>query len=125
MPLVDVLMVLIFFFIMTMQFREEHALNLRLPEIETAGSNVAVDMLRIALDADGRVFLNEQEVGLDGLQVALGAAGMSGRADRSILLSAHEDAPLRKITAIMDSCRKAGLENIRLQSRSMPGGDAQ
>lgn len=116
-PLVDVLMVLIFFFIMTMQFREERALNLQLPEIETAGSNVAVGMLRIALDEAGQVYLNEQEVGIAGLRGALETLAAAGQRERSILLSAHEEAPLRIITAIMDSCRQAGLENIRLQSR--------
>jgi len=37
-PLVDVLMVLIIFFLVTMQFQDLRALNVKLPEIKTAGS---------------------------------------------------------------------------------------
>ena len=36
-PLVDVLMVLIIFFLVTMQFQNLRALNVKLPEIESAG----------------------------------------------------------------------------------------
>ncbi|HAU59730.1 MAG TPA: biopolymer transporter ExbD, partial [Opitutae bacterium] len=37
-PLVDVLMVLIIFFLVTMQFQDLRALNVKLPQIDTAGS---------------------------------------------------------------------------------------
>ena len=36
-PLIDVLTVLIFFFLVSMQFREQLTLNLTLPQVETAG----------------------------------------------------------------------------------------
>jgi biopolymer transport protein ExbD len=39
-PLIDVLMVLIIFFLVTMQFQELRALNVKLPKIESAGSNL-------------------------------------------------------------------------------------
>ena len=38
-PLVDVLTVLLFFFIVTMQFKEIKVLNITMPEIKTAGIN--------------------------------------------------------------------------------------
>ena len=39
-PLVDVLMVLIIFFLVSMQFQDLRAINIKLPKIETAGSNL-------------------------------------------------------------------------------------
>ena len=48
-PLIDVLMVLIIFFLVTMQFKDLRALNVKLPKIETAGSNLIKNELIILI----------------------------------------------------------------------------
>ena len=115
-PLVDVLMVLIFFFLMTMQFRDQRVLNLELPEIETAGSSEARGDLRLIVDREGNFLLNEQPVGAEQLQAALRVAGEADP-DRKVLLAAHEETPLRIVTQVMDWSRQANLNAIRIQSR--------
>jgi len=117
-PLVDVLMVLIFFFLMTMQFRDQRVLNLDLPDIETAGSSEVRGDLRLIVDPEGNFFLNEQEVDAADLQAALNVAGRADP-DRKVLLAAHEETPLRIVTQVMDWCRQANLSAIRLQSREV------
>lgn len=115
-PLVDVLMVLIFFFLMTMQFRDQRVLNLELPEIETAGSSEARGDLRLIVDREGNFLLNEQPVDADQLRAALRVAGEADP-DRKVLLAAHEETPLRIVTQVMDWSRQANLNAIRIQSR--------
>jgi len=115
-PLVDVLMVLIFFFLMTMQFRDQRVLNLELPEIETAGSSEARGDLRLIVDREGNFLLNEQPVDAEQLQAALRVAGEADP-DRKVLLAAHEETPLRIVTQVMDWSRQANLNAIRIQSR--------
>jgi biopolymer transport protein ExbD len=34
-----------------------------------------------------------------------------------VLIRADEDTPLKKVTFVMDACRKAGLNKFSLQSR--------
>jgi len=120
-PLVDVLMVLIFFFLMTMQFRDQKVLNLDLPDIETAGSSEVRGDLRLIVDPEGRFFLNEQPVNAEALQSALRLAGEADP-DRKVLLAAHEETPLRIVTRVMDWCRQANLSAIRIQSREVSEG---
>ena len=60
-PLVDVLMVLIIFFLVTMQFQDLRALNVKLPKIETAGSNVMRNELIISIKNTGETFINGNE----------------------------------------------------------------
>lgn len=115
-PLVDVLMVLIFFFLMTMSFRQEKILNLTLPKIETAGANRAVDYLRIAITPYGDLLLNEQEVTLTELRQGLTLAAATDDR-RTVLLMADEESQVRRLAEVMDACREAGLDSIRLQSR--------
>ena len=57
-PLIDVLTVLIFFFLVSMQFREQLTLNLTLPQVETAGRNEFSSPIVIGIDRDGVIFFN-------------------------------------------------------------------
>ena len=115
-PLLDVLTVILFFFLITMQFRQVRTLNLVLPEIQTAGSNQLVDKIIVSVDAAGQLLYNNTEVSETQLAATLKTAGEMVNAQQ-ILLLADEETPLRKITWIMDQCRVNGLEKIRIQSR--------
>ena len=56
-PLIDVLMVLIIFFLVTMQFQDLRALNVKLPKIESAGSIVFINELIISIMYNGETFV--------------------------------------------------------------------
>lgn len=115
-PLVDVLTVLLFFFLVTMQFRQVTALNITAPEIETAGNNRIDEQVVLAVDAEGAFFLNDQRLDAEALEAALRVAG-EVTPEIPVLLMADEDAPLKYVTEVMDLCRKNRLNKIRLQSR--------
>ena len=115
-PLVDVLMVLIVFFLVTMQFKNLRALNLRMPKIETAGSNQLSNEITLSLDRDGNYFLNNQPVTREVLQTALNAAANLQQKPK-LLLVADEEVPLKEVTKLIDLCRQSGLDDFRLQSR--------
>ena len=115
-PLLDVLMVILFFFLITMQFRQVRTLNLVLPEIQTAGSNLLSDKIVLSVDAEGALLYNNTPVTELQLTVSLKGAAEIGQ-NRKVLLLADEETPLRKVTWIMDQCRSNGIEKIRIQSR--------
>jgi biopolymer transport protein ExbD len=115
-PLLDVLMVILFFFLITMQFRQVRTLNLVLPEIQTAGSNLLSDKIVLSVDAEGALLYNNTPVTELQLTVSLKGAAEIGQ-NRQVLLLADEETPLRKVTWIMDQCRSNGIEKIRIQSR--------
>lgn len=115
-PLIDVLTILIFFFIMTMQYREVKAMNLVLPKIETAGSNETRSFLTIGIDSSGNFTLDGSGIKREELEGLLQPIAAVSR-DVSILIMADEETPLRDVTFVMDKCRQTGLESIRLQSR--------
>jgi biopolymer transport protein ExbD len=115
-PLVDVLVVLIFFFLVSMQFRNLTLLNLTLPRIETAGKEQPTDSLRIGIDVEGNFYLNGNAIGEQALVEAVNEVAAMA-ADTPVLIMADENSLLRKVTFVMDTCRKAGLEKVRLQSR--------
>lgn len=115
-PLVDVLVVLIFFFLVSMQFRNLTLLNLSLPKVETAGREEASDHLQLGVDVDGQFYLNGQPVAEQDLADRVREVARL-RPDTPVLIMADENSLLGKVTFLMDTCRQAGLEKVRLQSR--------
>jgi biopolymer transport protein ExbD len=115
-PLVDVLTVLLFFFLVTMQFKQNSTLNLVLPEIETAGSNQISENLLLAISAQGELYLNNQLLAFEALEQAIQLAGQLSP-EVPVLIMADEAAALKHVTRVMDLCRQHQLNQIRLQSR--------
>lgn len=116
-PLIDVLTTLIFFFLITMQFRTNQVLNIVAPKIETAGQNKMVEQLEIGVGTEeGEYYFNGARLGEAQLVAAIEAAS---RVDKRVpvLLIADEKSYLKSVTFVMDNCRKHGLDTIRLQSR--------
>lgn len=115
-PLIDVLVVLIFFFLVSMQFRNLTVLNLTLPRVETAGQEEAPDRLEISIDAEGQFYFNGDPVELDVLTEQIRLYGQASPR-MPVLIVADENSFLRHVTHVMDVARKSGLETIRLQTR--------
>lgn len=115
-PLIDVLTILIFFFLVSMQFRERVALQLTLPKVETAGQNEVADTVVIAVDREDRIFFNGTEATEEQL-LALVREQAAASTDVQVLLKVDEDTPVKRLTFVMDACREVGLNKIRLQSR--------
>ena len=115
-PLVDVLMVLIVFFLVTMQFKNLRAINVRLPKIETAGSNLLQNEIVLSIDREGKYYLNDSELSEQKLKIALRTASQLAQKPK-VLIVADEDVPLKKVTRLVDICRSSELQDFRLQSR--------
>lgn len=117
-PLVDVLIVLIFFFLLSMQFRNINTLNISMPKIETAGQNVLSEQITIAIRPEGTLYFNSEEVSVEQLdQLVRTTAQDPEKRKITILLIADEDSSLKHVTQVMDICRKYKMDRIKLQSR--------
>lgn len=119
-PLIDVLVMLIFFAFVTMQFRSITTMNLTLPKVETAGKSELKDSLTISITKEGGFTLQtgtrSVPVKMEEVEHLLTQVGNISK-DITVLIRSDENTPLRFITAAMDACRKNGLNKIRLQSR--------
>jgi biopolymer transport protein ExbD len=115
-PLIDVLVMLIFFAFVTMQFRSITTMNLTLPKVETAGKSELKESLTISLSKDGGVDVNGRPASMETLDMLVKEVGRLSK-DITVVIRSDENTPLRYVTQAMDTCRKQGLNKIRLQSR--------
>lgn len=115
-PLIDVLVMLIFFAFVTMQFRSITTMNLTLPKAETAGKSELKDSFTITVSKDGSIEVNGKPAKLQDLdRLATEIARLSK--DVTVLVRSDESAELKYAIEAMDICRKHGLNKVRLQTR--------
>ena len=114
-PLIDVLVMLIFFAFVTMQFKQATTMNLTLPKVETAGKSELKQSITISLSKEGAVDLEGQHVTMETLEGLVRKLGVPK--DTPVVIRSDENTPLRFVTQAMDTCRKQGLNKIHLQSR--------
>lgn len=115
-PLIDVLIVLIFFILMTMQFRNVNLLNITPPKMDAADRGNVEDTLSIAIDAEGTFFYNNNVVLNADLENFFLRAAKENN-EQTVLVLADEKAAIKHMTAVMDASRKAGLGKVHLQLR--------
>lgn len=120
-PLIDVLVMLVFFAFVTMQFRAPGTLNITLPQIKTAGANTFEGTVIIGIGKEGEIsFATDRtapqvvaEADLPGLLARVREMNR----DTPVLIRADETTPLKTLALVMDACRTAGLNKFSLQSR--------
>ena len=115
-PLIDVLVMLVFFAFVTMQFRSAATLNITLPKVETAGKNEFKGSVTVGVTREGEFSFNGKVVDEAGLRSLLAQVRDVDR-NLPVLIRADENTPLRNVTQVMDFCRKAGLNKFSVQSR--------
>jgi len=115
-PLIDVLVMLIFFSFVTMQFRSASTLNITLPKVETAGKNEFRGSVTISIDKNGAMTYNGKAVADDQLDGLLAQVHNVDK-DIPVLIRADVTTQLGKVTFVWDQCRKNGMTKISLQSQ--------
>ncbi len=115
-PLIDVLVMLIFFSFVTMQFRSASTLNITLPKVETAGKNEFRGSVTISIDKNGAMTYNAKPIADDQLDGLLSQVHNVDK-DIPVLIRADVTTQLGKVTFVWDQCRKNGMTKISLQSQ--------
>jgi biopolymer transport protein ExbD len=115
-PMIDVVFLLLLFFMVTTQFISMPGLKLTLPGI-TPGNNVtATDRVEVKVTAAGDIYINGDPVPEAGLVKALKEAATDPES-AVVVLMADEKVTHGRIVALMDVIRNAGLKRVVLAAR--------
>lgn len=121
-PMIDVVLLLIIFFMLTSQFSRTEQAPLNLPA-QHGDNSAAPGEHAVILDlhADGRVSVRGVEQDLDSLMVRIGsdatAAGLPAEA-LDIVIRADRDAPAAALSRVCSSLARLGTRTIRLATDS-------
>lgn len=123
-PLIDVVFILLIFFMVSTTFQRESKIKIELPEASAEVAEEPRDVLEIVIDVEGRYFIDQAQVvntELDTLISAIGKA-IGTETDVPVVIRADRHTPYESVVRAMDATAQLGLVKISLAT-SQPASD--
>lgn len=112
MPMVDVVFLLLIFFLAATTFaREEVELDLKLPEAKSGQQGEPERQLIVNVSADGTLTMSGRQVTLEALRQKLEAAVRRDK-DQAVLVRGDESARFGIGLQVLDTCRLAKVKKV-------------
>ena len=113
-PLIDMVFILLIFFLVTTAFVRETGVKVNRPQARTAEALDRKGLL-IGIDPNGHVYFEEHRVDLLALR-AMVQRRLQVQPNRPVVLIADQGTPTGRLVEVMDECRAAGAESIAVAS---------
>jgi biopolymer transport protein ExbD len=113
-PMIDVLLVILIFLMITTTYSKFSELQINLPEAAADKQPERPNEIDVGVDTQGNYFINKKPVtapGVQGLSEELKRAS-GGRADPVIVINADAKATHQSVIRIMEAARIAGYPHI-------------
>lgn len=113
-PLIDVVFLLLIFFMVSTTFVRESEIELTLPEASADVRENPVDVIDVAIDGSGRFFVNGNALINTQLETVKQALSDVRPADVEpvVIISADAKASHQSVVTVMDAARQIGLTRI-------------
>lgn len=118
-PMIDVVFLLLIFFMVTTTFNRETKLKVQLPEAQ-AEQAPANKRLEVTINAQGIYFINSQQLvnqRLETLKRALSEAAGDSR-DQPLVISADAKTPHQAVISVLDVASQLSLTNIAFAAKA-------
>ena len=114
--LIDVLLTLLMFFVLTTTFVQHARMQVTLPQAESSEQSEQRDALTLVIDRDGHFFIDNNEVlnpGLDSLKEAISRHAGEDR-ERPVTLRADAMTPHQAVVTAMDALGQLGFTRLSI-----------
>jgi biopolymer transport protein ExbD len=119
-PLIDVLLVILIFLMVTTTYSRYAELQINLPTADASRPEDTRDQIDIAVDAQGRYSVNHSPAAFDS-PTAFGEAlrrAAGGAKDPVIVISADANSPHQSVINVMEAARIAGYGKITFTTQA-------
>ena len=118
--MIDVLLVILIFMLVTTTYSKHAELQINLPQASGSKSATAAEQINIAIDATEHYAINNKPTKFDGVsslsQALRKAAG--NQSDPTIIINADAKAPHQSVINVMEAARLAGYGRITFTTQS-------
>ena len=121
-PLIDVVLCLIIFFVVTTTFESRSVLNLQLPRAQGETAQTETAVLDVLVNADGRYFVGDREAlrtDLESLKRTIVEVAGDER-ERRVLLRADARTPHQSVVTALDALGQLGFHDISIGTAPEP-----
>jgi biopolymer transport protein ExbD len=110
-PLIDIVFLLLVFFMLTSHFVQDDALNIQLPETESGERLDEKKSIEIVINAEGQWLYRERVFSGDDLYLAL-QQDLSEREDKRVRIRGDKSSDLDSAVTLLDVARRAGATGV-------------
>ncbi len=110
-PLIDVIMFLLIFFISTTSFMDVQGLSVDKPQAAGRSSGEGESIV-FAVESDGKVYYGRQEIGLDGVRPTV--KRLCAEAALPVVIQADEKSRSGLVTRVLDEAMLGGAKDVSL-----------
>ncbi len=115
-PLMDIVFILLIFFVVTSSFTRETGVDVTKPQAQSA-SQLEKENLLIAITREGTIHMNERQVDLASLQDIL-KQSLAKAPDREAVVIADKGAETGVLVQVIDMCNLAGVKKVSIAAQA-------
>jgi biopolymer transport protein ExbD len=118
-PLIDVVFLLLIFFMVSTSFTRETQIELELPKAEGSPLEIDVEVVEISVDSTGNFYVNKQALintQIETLKKAIVKVS-DGNTSLPLIISADAKAPYQAVITAMDAAGQEGFTNIQMATQ--------
>ena len=111
-PLIDMVFILLIFFLVTTSFVKETGVDINRPSAASAVSHEQAGLL-IGITADNRIFMDRREIDIRAVRANVERA-LAENPEGGVVIVADRASSTGMTIQVMDGCRLAGAQNVSL-----------
>ena len=115
-PLIDIVFLLVIFFVVTSKVGDSQFLSLELPKTESFQSQVVQEGNEIILTGDGILYINDNNFNIDNINNIEQAIFDLKNNGNPVILSAESDSLHIWVISIMDILNKYGFNEVQIRT---------
>jgi len=126
-PLIDVLLTLLMFFVLTSKFIQHSRLAVTLPEASPRDRDINAPALTVMIDRDGRFYVGSDEVMGEGIDPLIATIRRNAGDDRTqaVTIRADANAAHHYVVTAMDALGQLGFTRLSIATTPTDPGDPQ
>lgn len=114
-PLIDMVFILLIFFIVTTSFVRESGVDVQRPSAQTAETKEKANVI-LGLTSDGQIFVEGRSLDIRSVRAYM-ERFLAETPDGSVVIVADKESMTGATVQVLDQCRLAGVQNISLAAR--------
>ncbi len=118
-PLIDMVFILLIFFMVTTTFVKDMKLDINRPAASSASKSDS-KVVRVYIDNTGEVYIDNQPVQVWAIQSKLRSL-LRTMTEKSVLVVTDDSIPVERLIDVVDECRMSGAKDVAVSTSKEMG----
>ena len=112
-PMLDIVFIMLIFFIVTTSFVKESAVDMSRPSNEPPKTEKLSDVILVRIDDSGQIYVRDRLTDIRAVRANI-VSGLALKPDASVVVATGRDANVGILVRVVDQARVAGAKQVSL-----------